>query len=1475
MAINAAMSVLSPKVGAAGRPVDWTLDPNGPIPFALGRVGVAGSAISKGTFGPDKMNFGAVSVISGAGPIDGYESYTADDLLVTFDANGKCVTPEWNGELFRVQSLGNQPDTWLRTPIGLKNNSVLPNWTASHRASGKALSFHVMVENSKGTAFPNGEIKPRIVLRGVKCWDPRKDSTYPGGNGPQWLNSPSTWAWSDNPAILALRWILGMWEDGVGKGAPHVGQQVGGIGSKLSGIDMPAYVAAANVCDTNGWTAAAYPNTDDDKHQVLVGLLQAAGAIYSQRAGKISLIQRASPKTSVATITANDVIGAIEIDTAASRIDRINTIQPQFWSPQHRWQMTALPEVTAQAYRDADGGKRSRGVTYAYVTNANQAAQLAALEIAHAREGMAGQIVLKPYLQRIQPGDTFVIDEPGFLLDGQKFLCMSTEYDPAEAVVRVTFVSETDAKYPFALGQSTTPPAPPTLVAREPVSPPLPEDWVIVPRPPAQDGSQTPGFDLEGVVSNAMATAVIVEWGPAATGPWTQAYAGPPTVTRIPIVGVQAGATYYIAVQYQIENRFSERMVYGPYIAPTSIASDVLPTGPNVLEILQGIETERDLAIASATTAIEQTQAQFNDALNDVEDRVDSANAALTQTQNQFNDALSTVQDRVDGVWAVVGETDEEGLRQTVIDILENGTGGAGLTELTTRVEGVEQVVNATGNQALARKTDLTELETSIAGTYAKTTQINDLTSRVSGVEGVNTAQNTRLNTVETDLAGKASSTSVTNLSSEVTSARNGSASLSAQLGTMRQTVTDGLAGKASASDLTTLTARVTGVEGVNTAQNTRLNTVETDLTGKASATSVNELQAQTRSLPNLIVNGDFADGFRHWERDGAGPASDAGFYLHHTLGSIAWLKGAVSYICTDFYPVSPGDPISLSLNGDRGGGDGSACIQWFPGYQQVGHVALPQDWGVRAKSEGNVAPAGATSFRVVIAKGTATQVHAARVKVNYGWTATNWSDEATVFNNNARIQIVETATTDNRFASASSLTNLTARVTSAEGVNTAQNTRLNTVESDVAGKASSTSVSNLSSEITSARNGSATLSAQLGAMRQTVTDGLAGKASATDLVNLTTRVTSAEGVNSAQNTRLNTVESDVAGKASATSVTNLTSTVTNNNNTLTAKIGNVSGTVADALAGKASASSYTVLEARLGGEGGNLLQNTDFEGGLGGWSAGGQVIGALVVNPAGDDWRPSGENCIGFNVLGAAGYSDIVSANVSVESGKWYDVAVYVATHRAAAEVYIGWVNSAGAAISYVSGPGAFTPGSGGRDLNNFTRRWFKAQAPAGATQAFLIIRKYATNTGSDSWMWMTRPMFGQCADSTPGPRPFQHGSSRNLAASITDARSVAISAKGAIDVKVGVILNANGKISGFSSTNNGTSSTFDVQADVFRLTNGATTVSPFTVSGNTVFMNNVMIRSGPSGERMELTPSQLRVYDSNNVLRVRIGLW
>src|SRR5690606_34005421 len=148
-------------------------------------------------------------------------------------------------------------------PSGLKSGVALPGWTTDHKLSGKAAFMVVMGENSKGTAFPTGEIKPLVRFRGLKVWDPRLDSTWPGGDGSCRLDDPSTWVYSANPLLWALKWALGLWEDPTGKGAPQVGTQVGGLGSKLAGIDVPAFIAAANIADANGWTCSAYPNTDD------------------------------------------------------------------------------------------------------------------------------------------------------------------------------------------------------------------------------------------------------------------------------------------------------------------------------------------------------------------------------------------------------------------------------------------------------------------------------------------------------------------------------------------------------------------------------------------------------------------------------------------------------------------------------------------------------------------------------------------------------------------------------------------------------------------------------------------------------------------------------------------------------------------------------------------------------------------------------------------------------------------------------------------------------------------------------------------------------------------------------------------------------------------------------------------------------------------------------------------------------------
>jgi len=588
-----------PKSQGSAAPDEWTSNPDQPIPFLMGRMGVAGKIVQRDEFGPDNMYQGIVGIISGAGPIRGVNGFAGDKQPVTFGANGIAVTSQWEGEMWMVRRAGNQPDTALAVPPGLKSGGAAFEWSPAARLSGKACYLQVLGENSKGTAYPAGIPDPVHDAEGIFGYDPRYDDTYPGGAGPCRLGVRSTYRWINDGGIGALNWALGLVENG---------QVVGGIGASFDGIDVPAFVEVANVADANGWTLSAWPDTSEDASAVLDQLLQAAGAVRARHAGKISCVSRGAPRASVATITARDTAGDIELDTAPSLFNRLNTITPRFMSEAAGWVMTPANPVSFPQYVTDDGGKHGDQIDYRFVSNLKQAAELAAYDILDAREPFSGTIPLKAHMRHLKRGDTFDIDEPGFLMDGVKCIVLSRSYDPKTAQVRLGFRSETDSKHPLALGKTTTLPAFPVLTPTDPtfVSPPLPGDWIITPRPPSGDGTQQPGFDLSGLVSNATATAVIVEWGSTADGPWTQAYAGPPDVTNIPIVGVQSGATYFIAVRYQRNSNFSDRYVYGPFIAPTLTAGVSDQTVEQIKADLEAILKDSDASEALAETVLRE-----------------------------------------------------------------------------------------------------------------------------------------------------------------------------------------------------------------------------------------------------------------------------------------------------------------------------------------------------------------------------------------------------------------------------------------------------------------------------------------------------------------------------------------------------------------------------------------------------------------------------------------------------------------------------------------------------------------------------------------------------------------------------------------------------------------------------------------------------------------------------------------------------
>ena len=568
-------AITNPQVGAAeGRPTEWVGDPNAPIPFVMGRRGVAGIIVHRDTYGTENRFLANVTVYSGGGPINAYGDFLVDGSAVTFTGEVMDGTPA--NRLYRQTKLGTQPDTALTSPT-VSPAASLSDWGANHKLSGFACSMITLRQDGEFKYWPAGV--PRVLqeLQGILAWDPRLDSTWPGGSGSCRLATPSTWVYSTNPIIHALKWALGI---------KHNGVLVGGIGSSVDGIDVTAFINAANIADTNGWTVSAVAYSDapsgDDKFQVMEALLQAGGAVPSRKAGKISCVSRANSPSSVVTITAEDTAGPFEFRAGSPREGRINTIIPRCVQEAHEWELVDLEPVIGSTYVTEDGGAtRSRGVTYAYVADANQAAQLAAYDIADSREGITGSITLKPYLRDLEPGDAFTINEDGFALSSQKCLVLAREYDPARDVVTITFRSETAAKHAWALGKTGTAPASPSLGTVDPatVSTPSGSDWSI-----AAGTGTSPAVVLTGAVpAGVTASKVVVEYRVDGSSDWVSYGEFGPSTVGAEVGGLVANTDYEVAVSYR--NTFGalgDRLVLGPettgYVAGADIAVDTVDT---------------------------------------------------------------------------------------------------------------------------------------------------------------------------------------------------------------------------------------------------------------------------------------------------------------------------------------------------------------------------------------------------------------------------------------------------------------------------------------------------------------------------------------------------------------------------------------------------------------------------------------------------------------------------------------------------------------------------------------------------------------------------------------------------------------------------------------------------------------------------------------------------------------------------------
>jgi hypothetical protein len=233
-------------------------------------------------------------------------------------------------------------------------------------------------------------IPQRIVFKGkgMPVYDPRKDSTVPGGSGTQRADDQSTWTFDsggnlqgDNPACQLLTWLLGWriqnpttlaWKLSVGRGIPK------------DRINLASFITAANDCDVavslsaggteKRYRAAAIVGENEDTTSVVDRWKAAMNATLDDMDGQIRIQVLVNDLGApIATFTEKDVVGEYTWQPFLNLTEGFNVIRGNYVNAAKIFEMTEYPEISLAS---PDAIERVETVSYDMVQSSSQAQRL-------------------------------------------------------------------------------------------------------------------------------------------------------------------------------------------------------------------------------------------------------------------------------------------------------------------------------------------------------------------------------------------------------------------------------------------------------------------------------------------------------------------------------------------------------------------------------------------------------------------------------------------------------------------------------------------------------------------------------------------------------------------------------------------------------------------------------------------------------------------------------------------------------------------------------------------------------------------------------------------------------------------------------------------------------------------------------------------------------------------------------------------
>lgn len=363
-----------------------SLEPEAYRKIVLGRVASALDVRFWQVWGNDGSKFDEVIALA-SHEINSVKELYLENYLAISDTG--VVSSRYSGVLSRAYKLGAPNQTALSVGDGTQ-------WGTTATFDHVAHMVLKWIPDEK--KLPNG-IPSRYtqVIEGAKVYDPRRDSTVPGGSGTHRADDRSTWQYSPldgngvpigrNNALQALWYLLGWEVETKDAGGNPTGEYelICGRGVAPEDINMSTFIAGANACESAAYytdvvlSADANHTENEDKITCsgLIGRLLDPGGLWSYYANIDDTANIA------VELTDDDILdnSAIEWNEYESMQNQYNQVTGKFVNPSATtlFQAFPYPMVTDATYVENLGIKRRKTQDFQQVLDNTLAQRLARL----------------------------------------------------------------------------------------------------------------------------------------------------------------------------------------------------------------------------------------------------------------------------------------------------------------------------------------------------------------------------------------------------------------------------------------------------------------------------------------------------------------------------------------------------------------------------------------------------------------------------------------------------------------------------------------------------------------------------------------------------------------------------------------------------------------------------------------------------------------------------------------------------------------------------------------------------------------------------------------------------------------------------------------------------------------------------------------------------------------------------------------